>query len=217
MKKTNSISPISSQGLLSIGKQFYDRHWMWGTAGNLSCRLKSSPLSIAMTPSGINKGHMTSKDLLTITDGKPYPPHPQGLMPSSETAIHQAVYRAVPGAGAVFHVHPVYSTLISSFHGHPKERRMLKVDWFEMMKGVGVGEEECAEVAILPNWQDVDRIAQDLTTYIKTSSKVIPVVLIYNHGLTGWGTTPDHARNHLEIMEYVCQYLYLKRLATSQK
>ena len=82
-----------------------------------------------------------------------------------------------------------------------------------MMKGVGVGEEESAEVMILPNWQDVSRIAQDVTDYLKTSTKAIPVVLIYNHGLTGWGTTPDQARNHLEIMEYVCQYLYLKRLA----
>jgi methylthioribose-1-phosphate isomerase len=140
-------------------------------------------------------------------------PHPRGLVSSSETAIHQAVYRAVPGAGAVFHVHPVYSTLISSFYGHPKERRMLRVEWFEMMKGVGVGEEESAEVAILPNWQDVDRIAQDVTHYIQNSTKALPVVLIYNHGLTGWGTTPDQARNHLEIMEYVCHYLYLKALA----
>jgi len=80
------------------------------------------------------------------------------------------------------------------------------------MKGVGVGEEESAEVAILPNWQDVSLIARDLTTYLKNSAKALPVVLIYNHGLTGWGTTPDQARNHLEILEYVCQYLYLKHL-----
>lgn len=199
--------------LLDIGRQFYDRRWMWGTSGNLSYRLSNNPLSIAMTPSGINKGHMTAQDLLTITDGKPYPKHPQGLMPSSETAIHQAVYRAVPGAGSVFHVHPVYSTIISSFYGHPTQTRMLKVEWFEMMKGVGVGEEESAEVAIVPNWQEAERIGEDVTRYIKSTSKVIPVVLIYNHGLTGWGTTPDHARNHLEIMEYVCHYLYLKNLA----
>src|SRR5207302_5701095 len=54
-------------------------------------------------------------------------------VPSAETLIHQAIYRAAPAAGAVFHVHPVYATLISSFYGHPRERRMLKVEWFEMM------------------------------------------------------------------------------------
>ena len=39
-----------------------------------------------------------------------------------------------------------------------------------MMKGVGVGEEESAEVAILPNWQDVSKIAQDVTNYLKDLS-----------------------------------------------
>jgi methylthioribose-1-phosphate isomerase len=233
--------------LIDCGKQFYERRWMWGTAGNLSLRLKSDPLEFVITPSGVNKGHLTTKDLITIKD-TPHPnPLPSGegkalpspfretgrtiipiarpvpvrygkvtagrmRVPSAETAIHQAVYRAVSGAGAVFHVHPVYSTLMSSFYGHPREKRMLKVDWFEMMKGIGVGEEESAEVAILPNWQDVSLIARDVTDYLKTSPKALPVVLIYNHGLTGWGATPDQARNHLEIMEYVCQYLYLKEI-----
>ncbi len=209
MKKSSD----SLQTLIDCGKQFYERRWMWGTSGNLSMRLKTNPLSIAITPSSLNKGHLTLSDLLTITDGKPAPRHPDGWVPSSETAIHQAVYRAAPGAGAVFHVHPVYSTLISSFYGHPREKRILKVDWFEMMKGVGVGEEESADVIILPNWQDVTLIARDVTDYLKSSAKALPVVLIYNHGLTGWGTMPEQARNHLEIMEYVCQYLYLKKVA----
>ena len=198
--------------LADCARQFYDRRWMWGTAGNLSARLSSNPLKIAITPSGLNKGHLTQADLLTLVDGKPPPKHEQGLVPSAETVIHQAIYRAVPGAGAVFHVHPVYATLISYFYGNPKERKALQIDWFEMMKGVGVGEMESAEVAIFPNWQDVSLVARDVTDYLKTSAKALPVVLIYNHGLTGWGTTPDQARNHLEIMEYVCQYLYLKRL-----
>ena len=210
MKKTNK------HALVEMGRQFYDRRWMWGTSGNLSMRLGSDPLSLAITPSSLNKGHLEEKDLLTIVDGKPAPRHPKGWVPSSETAIHQAIYRAAPGAGAVFHVHPVYSTLISSQYGDPREKRVLKVEWFEMMKGLGVGEEESAEVAILPNWQDVSLIARDVTDYLKTSAKTLPVVLIYNHGLTGWGTTLDQARNHLEILEYVCQYLYLKNLTKTQ-
>ena len=218
--------------LVDCGRQFYDRRWMWGTAGNLSLRLGSHPLEIAITPSGLNKGHLKKQDLLVVKDEKSQrkekgaSSRPNslavhrrqraavrgGLVPSAETVIHQAVYRALPGAGAVFHVHPLYSTLISNFYGHPRERRFLRMDWFEMMKGVGVGEEESAEVAILPNWQDVSLIARDLTDYLQTSPKTLPVVLIYNHGLTGWGATPDKARNHLEIMEYVCQYLYLKKV-----
>lgn len=211
--KTSSSANISH--LIDCGKQFYERQWMWGTSGNLSVRVKSDPLTIAITPSGVNKGHLTEADLLTIKDGSPLPKHPKGLIPSAETLIHQAIYQAVPGANAVFHVHPMYSTLISGFNGHPKERRMLQVEWFEMMKGLGVGEEQSAEIGIFPNWQDVSLIARDLTHYIKSSARAFPVALIYNHGLTGWGTTADQVRNHLEIVEYVCQYLYLKRLGKS--
>jgi len=200
--------------LIDCGKQFYERRWMWGTAGNLSIRLQNHPLTIAITPSALNKGHLKSSELLTIKEGVRFGKHSKGLIPSSETAIHQAIYEASPDTGAVFHVHPVYSTLISKFYGHPTETRLLKVEWFEMMKGVGVGEEENSEIAILPNWQNVSLIARDAKNYLKTTLKPLPAVLIYNHGLTGWGKTPDQARNHLEIMEYVCQYLYLKRLAS---
>ena len=163
---------VSPQTLIDFGKQFYDRVWMWGTSGNISVRLKSSPLSIAITASGINKGHLKTKDLLTITDGKPSK-FQQGVTPSSETLIHQALYRAMPGAQAVFHVHPMYSTLISKFYGHPTETRILKVEWMEVLKGVGVNEDEAAEIAILPNWQDVSLIARDVTNYLKTAKKAL--------------------------------------------
>jgi len=110
------------QTLIDIGRQFYERRWMWGTAGNLSLRITSGvrsktmharqthqigpdpsrdALSIAITPSGLNKGHLSVGDLLVIRDGESRPKYPRGLVPSSETVIHQAIYRAVPGAGAV--------------------------------------------------------------------------------------------------------------------
>src|ERR1035441_6414657 len=109
--------------LIDCGRQFYERQWIWGMSGNLSVRLSSQPLSFAITPSGINKGHLSEKDLITIKDtgaaspGAALQMSPKDAVPSSETVIHQAVYRALPGAGAVFHVHPIYSTLISRLHG----------------------------------------------------------------------------------------------------
>ena len=108
----------------------------------------------------------------------------------------------------------MHATLISSLYGNPKQRQMMRVEWFETMKGVGVGEEESADIAIIPNWQDVSLIARDVKQYLQEAPKALPCVLVYNHGLTGWGRTPEEARNHLEIFEYVCKYLYLKRLMT---
>src|SRR5471030_2457738 len=104
MKKKQILSPKKSlEQLVACGKQFYERRWMWGTAGNLSIRLRSEPLSIVITPSGLNNGHLTVRDLLTIHEDRPKAAYPRWLSPSSETAIHQAVYRAAPGVGAVFH------------------------------------------------------------------------------------------------------------------
>jgi methylthioribose-1-phosphate isomerase len=210
--------PAALKALIDCGRQFYERRWMWGTAGNLSVKLKQKPLEIAITPSGLNKGNLTLNELLVLKQGKAglAPEKKTPLIPSAETVIHQTIHETLPGCGAVFHVHPVYSTLISSLYGHPKQRQGLRVEWFEMMKGVGVGEEESAEVPIFPNWQDVSLIARDIRQYLLDTPKALPVVLIYNHGLTGWGRTPEQARNHLEILEYVCQYLYLKRLAKQQ-
>jgi methylthioribose-1-phosphate isomerase len=205
--------PKPMQTLLDCGRQFYERQWMWGSAGNLSLRLKDDPLTIAITPSGLNKGHLKEDDILTIKEGASGPVHPRGLMASTDILIHQAIYRSIPGAGAVFHVHPMYSTLISMMHGNPKQPAALKVGWFEMMRGVGVGDEEESEIAILPNWKDISKIGADVSDYIRTNKNAVPAVLLYNHGLVAWGITADKARNHLEIIEYVCQYLYLKRLA----
>ncbi|SRR5258708_618854 len=205
------------KSLIDCGRQFYDRRWMWGTAGNLSVKLKQSPLEIAITPSGVNKGNLTPKDLIILKEDAKgsKPPSKKGpppLLPSAETIIHQTIHQTLPGCGAVFHVHPMYSTLISGLCGHPQQLHMLPVEWFEMMKGVGVGEEESALVPIFPNWQDVSLIARDIRQYLLDTPKALPVVLIYNHGLTGWGRTPEQARNHLEILEYVCEYLFLKKV-----
>jgi methylthioribulose-1-phosphate dehydratase len=204
--------------LLEIGRQFYERQWMWGMSGNLSVRLSSDPLRFAITPSGINKGHMSGKDLITAAGPRRGASgglkiSPRHAVPSSETVVHEAVYRALPKAGAVFHVHPMYSTLISRLYGDPKKVRLLKLKGVMMMKGMIGLKETDAELAILPNWPDPAKIARDVAAYIRSSAKALPAILVYDHGLTGWGANPDQARNYLEIIEYTCRYLYLRRLS----
>jgi methylthioribulose-1-phosphate dehydratase len=206
----SKASPL--QAVVECGKQFYERRWMWGTAGNLSMRLKSDPLEFAITPSGLNKGHLRVTDLLRLKENQAAS-HPRGLKPSAETLIHQAVYKAVPDAQVVFHAHPMYAALLSSVYGDPQALRFLPVAWMEMMKIYSVPEGETAQLPIFPNWQDVSLIARDFTEYVKKNGgRVLPILMIYNHGVTVWGSTADQARNHLEVLEYVCEYLYLKRL-----
>src|SRR6185312_14756040 len=114
--------PDPKRTLIACAQQFYDRGWMWGTAGNLSVRLKGDPLTIAITPSGLNKGALSVDDLLTVEEGKKSA-HVRGHTPSAETAIHLAIYKNIPDAHAAFHVHAMYATLLSGLHGHATERR----------------------------------------------------------------------------------------------
>src|SRR5437016_3299228 len=66
------------KALVDCGRQFYERRWMWGTSGNLSVKLNQDPLEIAITPSGMSKGDLTTKDLIVVKD-TPHPhPLPQG-------------------------------------------------------------------------------------------------------------------------------------------
>ena len=205
------------QSVVEHARQFYERRWMWGTAGNLSVKLRSHPQEIAITASGLDKGTLRPTDFVRIR-GTEAQPHPKGLRPSAETLIHQAIYEVIPTAGAVFHVHPIYTTLISGLYGHPRRKRSIPTDWIEMMKGIGIEEGMEGEIPIFPNWQEVSLVAQDFKNYVlEKKGNVAPVLLLHNHGMTAWGSTPEAARNHLEITEFICQYLYLRRAATPNR
>jgi len=198
--------------LIEFGRQFYHRGWMEGTGGNLSIRLKGDPLRIQVSPTSVNKGYLQVEDLLEVEDAQPLKVKPNGRnhRPSAETAIHLAIYRAVPEAGAVFHVHPVYATVLSGHFGHPTETRTLPVEWIEILKGIGFPEGSQAEFPIMANWQAVERVGEDVAAYLQKTAKPVPGFLIYNHGLTVWGKDVEEARNHLEVMEFVCKVLFKK-------
>lgn len=244
--KTQHASP--AQTLVEFGYQFYSRGWMEGTGGNLSVRLKSDPLEILITPSGLNKGYLRPDHFINVKDNvdpglrpagmtktasspaatpstsspatTPSTSSPAGvsggptltLKPSYETPIHQAIYRAVPTAGAVFHVHPVYAVVLSEIYGHPSETRTLPVKWREILKAMGFQEGQDAEFPIVANWQDVARVGDDITIYLKKTPKPVPGFILYNHGITVWGKDVEEARNHLEVMEYICKLIYKKHL-----
>lgn len=200
--------------LIEFGRQFYDRGWMEGTGGNLSLRMKDKPLEIVITPSGVNKGYLHSDDLITIRNGKPLN-SPNGYKPSYETPIHLAIYKAVPWAKAVFHIHPVYAVVLSERYGDPNATRLFRLEWIEILKAMGFGEGQAADVPVLANRQDVARVGEEITRHLRTTRKPVPGFILYNHGLTVWGRDVEEARNHLEVLEYAC-HLHYKKLNLNQ-
>ena len=82
-----------------------------GTSGNLSVRVEGGML---ITPSGIAYDTLQPDDMVPVQftgPGTATWQHP--LDPSSEWAMHQAVYQARPEAGAVVHGHPSYATVLA--------------------------------------------------------------------------------------------------------
>lgn len=82
-----------------------------GAAGNVSVRL--SDQRVRATPSGRIKSSLVPEELVELgLDGRPL----GGGRPSSEIAVHLAIYEAAEWARAVVHAHPPVATALASTH-----------------------------------------------------------------------------------------------------
>lgn len=77
------------------------------TSGNISARVPGTELMV-IKPSGVKYDDLTPESMVvltlggTVVDGR--------LAPSSDTATHAYVYRAMPEVGGVVHTHSAYAT-----------------------------------------------------------------------------------------------------------
>src|SRR5262245_13923887 len=144
--------------LTAIGRQFYDRGWVFGTSGNFSAVLSEKPLRLAITASSVHKGTLLPKQILEVDEhGRVISGKGQ---PSAETLLHVEIVRA-RGAVAVLHTHSVWSTILSDVHAAD---RGLAISGYEMLKGLdGVRTHEHREwIPIVPNDQDMPRLAHEV-------------------------------------------------------
>lgn len=93
--------------IVAAGRRLAARGLIAATEGNLSIRLPGDRLLI--TPAGFRKDELGPADLV-IVPLEAAPPSTarevaRGIAPSSDVAIHRAVLRARPDAGAVAHAH----------------------------------------------------------------------------------------------------------------
>ncbi len=199
----NSIALNDPRTLLAAhANTFYDRGWMWGTAGNLSAQLPNG--SFWITASGCSKGELTPEQFVRMSlDGTLQEcPTPQAK-PSAETSIHQAVYGLFPGVQACYHVHSIPANLVSRLSTTPQ----ILLPAIEMIKGMGIWDETPQVfLDIFPNHAQVSKIADDMRDRFHQSPPQIPACLIQDHGVTVWGASPEEARNRVEVMEFIFQY-----------
>jgi len=184
------------ESLCATARWCYSRGWVPATSGNFSVRASGRVL---VTASGLDKGTITPVGLIEVDlDGHVL----AGTgMPSAETGLHLVLYRSRPTAGAILHVHTIWSTLLSSQY---EARGCVPIEGYELLKGLaGVTTHAYLEqVPILENSQDYvelsDRLAEALGKYPRAHG-----VLLSRHGLYTWGESVAEARRHLEALEFL--------------
>ena len=185
---------------VGIIRSFYARGWVLGTSGNFSVVLAREPFRLAITSSGIDKSAISAKHFLHV-DAAGNVLEGTGR-PTAEAGLHLAVLESTK-AGAVFHTHSVWATVLSSTHA---SNEGLYIEGYEMLKGLhGVDSHIHREwLPIIENSQDIpamsDVVRQFLSGHPQTHG-----FLIRGHGLYTWGKTIQEAKRHVEILEFLLE------------
>jgi methylthioribulose-1-phosphate dehydratase len=170
------------------------------TSGNFSAVLSHSPLRLAITASGVDKGALGSEDVLVV-DEEGVPLEGPGR-PSNETLLHLAVVRE-RRAGAVLHTHSLWSTLASLWHAGAGA---LDLTGYELLKALdGIGTHEHSErIPIVANDQDIPVLSAEIRNLLARDPGV-HAFLIEGHGLYTWGADLTAARRHVEALEFLLE------------
>jgi len=208
-RKSKSADPKKlAVELAETGRAFHARGWALGTSGNYSAVLKTQPLRLLITSSGVDKTHLNKKHFLHVDD------HANILRgdgrPSAESLLHVAVARA-RGAACILHTHSVWSTILSDRHA---QKKSMAIGGYEMLKGLeGVKTHTHQEwIPIFENSQDIPALAKEVEALLKQDPRPHGF-LLRAHGLYTWGEDAAQARRHVEIFEFLLEVVGRRELA----
>ncbi len=169
-----TLRPEERELLCSVVMELAREGLVAGSNGNASMRLDDGTLLI--TPMGTSYRTMTPADLLIIDmEGGPV----EGdSIPSSETALHLAIYGARHDAGAVIHTHSPYATIAAV--------AVLEIPPLvdEVVYKVGGG---------IPVADYAFPSTEELASNVVGALGEGNAALLRNHGLVGLGRTPWEA------------------------
>lgn len=173
---------LGSRGLISAGE------------GNLSIRLDAD--TIAITPSGRRKDELTEDDVVVARlDGREREARSaSGLGPSSDLAIHLALYSARGDIGAVAHAH-MPAALALTLGGEVPDPLALPETAHFIPRLPFVPFAEMGSVAL------ATRIVDALTG----QAPLPDVALLERHGAVAVGADLTAAVDRLELVEVLCR------------
>lgn len=161
--------------------------------GNLSLRV---PGGVLITPTQVPYHRLREEDLALIEDGGAV-----SGSPSSELAVHLAIYRSRPEVGAVIHAHPVNACVLSSL-------RLPLPPLLDEVTPVLGGEVRVAGYAESGS----DALAEVAVEGLRDRFGTI----LANHGTVTVGADLEQAFSRLEVLERAAQ-VYVLALGTGRE
>jgi len=165
-----------------------------GASGNVSRRVEGpdgAPL-VAITPSRVPYDRLTADDILVI-DFEGDPVDGKGV-PSSETLVHLAVYRARADVGAAIHTHSIYASA-------------LAVAGLEIPPLLD--EQVVALGGSVPVAEYARSASQELADMACAALGEGNAVLLRNHGVLGVGAGLEEAASVCELVERLARVYVL--------
>jgi L-ribulose-5-phosphate 4-epimerase len=165
------------------------------TAGNVSARVPDTELMV-IKPSGVSYDLLRAEDMIvcdlhgTVVEGH--------LSPSSDTAAHAYVYRAMPEVGGVVHTHSPYATAWAA------RAEAIPCVLTAMADEFG-GEIPLGPFALIGN----DDIGRGVVETLRGHRS--PAVLMQNHGVFSIGSTAAAAVKAAVMCEDVARTVHLAR------
>ena len=183
----------AADAIVRAGARLGRRGLIAAGEGNLSCRLDDG--SILVTPSGLRKDELDAGDLVLVDASGTATTARPGLTPTSDLAIHRAIYAARKDVLAVAHAHLPASMGLTLAGERPDAAALPETAaLLRDVPFVSYGEMGSAELA--------GRIAAALTG----EGAELPVaVLLERHGAVAVGDRPDIAVDRLELVEVLCR------------
>lgn len=187
------------QAIVEIGRRLYARGYIAAADGNISVRLPDGRRFMA-TPTGICKGYLTP-EMLVIMDAQGKKLQGQ-LDPSSELAMHMAIYQRRPDINAVVHAHPPCGTGFAAA-GIALTKPLIS----EVVLSLG-----CIPLAEYGTPTTME-LAQAIIPYIPHYD----ALLLANHGALTYGPDLENAYFKMETLEHFARISLVARLLGEEK
>ena len=184
------MSYVLLRDLIEACRRLHTGGLLAASDGNVSIRLPDG--RIVITPRGVPKAKVKAGDLAYLSaSGATLSGHP-----SSERAMHLAIYRAVPEAQAIVHAHP--PTAIAWSLARPELKELPSEGLPEVILAAG-------RIPIVPMaMPGTEAMGTNLLPFLPAHR----LMILARHGGLSWGAHLDEAVGGIERLEQVAEILW---------